>query len=324
MPLDHYVSQVHLKNFYSPVLGDRMHAIRKSDLKSFTPNSQSVCRIESGSTNTYLSDARVIEDVLKTIEPNYSAALEGLVGGNINRECIYTIAGFAAYVMTCSPAAMRIQCGPLKSIWEHQAIMMDAQSAFSPPPAVLGGAGLTELLLDGAVEITIDPKYPQALGIQSILKIINIFGNCKWEILQNDSKSSPFFTSDFPIAIEQTNDPRVLNRIIPLAPNLAIRIKPDISLDRTQLDLSFSKFSCVSCNIGHGEVVRINTLLVRCAEETVFYRDNHPWVQRFIRKNQHYRIEPYTKKLKQSTGTLLFSTQKVVATKERASVRHDY
>ncbi len=43
MPLDHYIPQVHLKNFYSPVLGDRMYATRKSDLKSFTPNSKSVC-----------------------------------------------------------------------------------------------------------------------------------------------------------------------------------------------------------------------------------------------------------------------------------------
>jgi hypothetical protein len=51
MPLDHYVSQVHLRKFYSPVLGDRMYAIRKSNLKAFTPNSQSVCRIEDGSTN---------------------------------------------------------------------------------------------------------------------------------------------------------------------------------------------------------------------------------------------------------------------------------
>jgi len=179
---------------------------------------------------------------------------------------------------------------------------------------VLGGASLTELLRDGAVDVMIDPKYPQAIGIDSIRKFINIFGNCKWEILKNDSKDSPFFTSDFPIAIEKTSDPRVLNRIVPLAPNLAVRIKPDISIDRTQIDLSFSKFSCVSRHIGHGDVAKINTLLVRCAEETVFYRDNPAWVLPFIRKNQHYRIETCSKELRTTTGTILFSTQSVVAT----------
>ena len=69
MPLDHYIPQVHLKKFYSPALGNRMYAIRKTDLKAFTPDSQSVCRIMDGSTNAYLKDNRAIEEFLKTIEP---------------------------------------------------------------------------------------------------------------------------------------------------------------------------------------------------------------------------------------------------------------
>lgn len=288
--------------------------MRKADLKTFMPNSESVCRVMDGSTNAYLLKDRVIEDFLKTIEPSYNPALENLTTGKIDSNCIYAIAGFVAYVVTCSPAGMRIQSMPLKHMVEHEAVVMDAQGVFPPPPAVLGGASLTELLRDGAAKVMIDPKYPQAIGIDSILGFINIFGNCKWEILQNDFKDSPFFTSDFPIAIEKTSDPRVLNRIVPLTPYLAVRIKPDISIDRTQIDLSFPKFSCVSRHIGHGDVVKINTLLVRCAEDTVFYRDNTSWVQPFIRKNQHYRIEAYNKKLRTATGTLLLSTQRVVAT----------
>ena len=313
MPLDHYVSQVHLRKFYSPALGNRMYATRKADLKAFTPNSESVCRVMDGSTNAYLLKDRVIEDFLKTIEPNYNPALEKLTAGKVDSNCIYTIAGFVAYVVTCSPAGMRIQSMPLKRMVEHEAVVMDAQGAFPPSPAVLGGASLTDLLRDESVEFAIDPKYPQSIGITSILSFIDIFGNCEWEILQNDFKDSPFFTSDFPIAIEKTSDPRVLNKIVALAPNLAVRIKPDISRDRTQIDFTFSKFTCLKRNIGHGDVVKINTLLVRCAEETVFYRDNHPWVQAFIQKNQHYRIETCGKELKTATGTLLFSTQSVVA-----------
>lgn len=290
-----------------------MYAIRKADLKAFTPDSESVCRVMDGSTNAYLLKERMVEAFLNTIEPNYNPALESLTSGKIDNSCIYAIAGFVAYVATCSPASMRIQSMPLKRMVELEAVVMDAQGAFPPPPAVLGGTSLTELLRDGAVEVMIDPKYPQAIGIASILKFINIFGNCKWEILLNDSKDSPFFTSDFPIAIEKTSDPRVLNRIVPLAPNVAVRIKPDISIDTTQIDLSFSKFTCVKRNISHEDVVKINTLLVRCAEETVFYRDNHPWVQAFIRKNQHCRIETCSKELKTATGTRLFSTQRVVA-----------
>lgn len=88
MPLDHYVSQVHLKNFYSLKLKCLMYAIRKSDLKSFPTNSDSVCRIESGSTNLYLQDVRAIEGFLKGIEPKYNTAIRKLAENQIDAECI--------------------------------------------------------------------------------------------------------------------------------------------------------------------------------------------------------------------------------------------
>lgn len=312
MPLDHYIPQVHLKKFYSPSLGNRMYAIRKTDLEAFTANSSAVCRIMNGSTNAYLRKNRAIEDFLKTIEPNYNAALDKLFVGRIDNECIYTIAGFVAYVISCSPAGMRIHSGPLKSIVETETAMIEAQGLLPPPPAQVGGASLTQLLRDGAVEVRIDPKYPQAIGIDSILKHAAIFGNFKWEILHNDFDDSPFFTSDFPAAIEKTDDPRILNRIVPLAHNLALRIRPDPTLDRGRSDFSFANFGCHSRNIGRKELVKLNCLIVRCAEDTVFYRDDRPWVRPFVAKNRHYRIEPHTHRLTTPTGTCLFWTQRVV------------
>ncbi len=108
MALDHYVSQVHLRNFYSPMLGQHMHAMRKSDLKSFPCNSRSVCRIEEGSTNAYLISDRAIEEFLLDVEPKYNASIINLRDNKIDRECIHAIAGFVAYVACCAPAAMRI------------------------------------------------------------------------------------------------------------------------------------------------------------------------------------------------------------------------
>ena len=109
MPLDHYVSQVHLRQFYSPALGHRLYAIRKTDLRTFTSRSEDVCRIPEGSTNAYLRDPRAVEEFLKTIEPKYNAALDKLRTGAVDQECVYTIAGFVAYVVTCSPAGVRLQ-----------------------------------------------------------------------------------------------------------------------------------------------------------------------------------------------------------------------
>src|SRR2546425_4117846 len=272
MPLDHYVSQVHLRRFYSPVLVNRMYAIHKTDFRAFTPDSQSVCRIMDGSTNAYLREDRAVEEFLKTIEPNYNAALDKLIAGKIDKECIYTIAGFIAYVITCSPTGMRTQSGPMKDVVETECSILEAQGLLPPPPPELAGTNLTELLRSGAVKVEIDPKYPQAIGISSILRFTALFGNSEWEVLRNDFNDSPFFTSDFPAAIEETNNPRIMNRIVPLAPNLALRVKPDITLARRPPDFSFSNFGYCSRKVDHEELVQLNSLIMRCAEETVFYR----------------------------------------------------
>jgi hypothetical protein len=155
-----------------------MYAIRKSDLKRFTPNSKGVCGINDGSTNPYLIEDRSIEDFLRTIEPNYDAAVEKLATETIDQQCIYTIAGFVASVISCSPTGMRIHSFPLKISVEAIAAKLEAEGKLAPRPASLADAG--------AIKATIDPKYPQALGIDSINRNTAAFGNFAWEILHNE------------------------------------------------------------------------------------------------------------------------------------------
>jgi len=199
MPLDHYVFQVHLKNFYSPSLGNLMYAIRKSDLKTFTPNSESVCRIEEGSTNSYLREDRIVEEFLKKIEPNYNKSIDKLRANDIDADCIFTIAGFVAYIIICSPAGMRINSNLLKGTVEETTRALDSKDVFPLPPPELGGKKLTELLGSGALQVEIDHKYPQVIGISQILSHANSFGNSAWEILLNNFEDSPFFTIAYSI-----------------------------------------------------------------------------------------------------------------------------
>lgn len=313
MPLDHFVSQVHLKNFYSPLLGNRMFALRKSDMKAFTPDAQSVCRIEEGNTNGYLLEPRAIEEFLKDIEPRYNEAAINVVEADIRPQTVYVLAGFIAYVLTCSPAGMRIQSGPLKSVVEETGRMLDSKGEIGVPPPELGASSLAALLDGGQVRVEIDPKYPQAIGIDSILQRTNIFANFVWEILVNET-DSPFFTSDFPIAIEPTTDMRIINRIVPLTPRLAVRLHPDISVDTNAADFSFKGFRRKIRRASREEVVKINTLLVRCAESMVFFSKDEDWVERFVRKNSLFRIESRTQRIPYQRGSLLFGSLEVVST----------
>ena len=174
-----------------------MYAMRKSDLRSFPCNSRSVCRIEEGSTNAYLINDRSIEAFLLDVEPKYNSSVTNLRDNKIDRECIHAIAGFAAYVASCAPAAMRIHTESLKSSLESAAAILDKQGLIPKAPPSLGSKTLTELLADKEVTFSVDPKYPQALGINTIIKRVSIWGNSKWEILLNDVPECPFFYQRF-------------------------------------------------------------------------------------------------------------------------------
>lgn len=313
MPLDHYVPQVHLRKFDSPVLQGQMFAIRKSDLAKFKPRSQDVCRIEDGSTNAYLREDRLIEEFLKTIEPKYTSAIERIRKHALDDEVIYVIAGFVAYVMSCSPAGMRINSELPRKTVELTARTLDAAGEMPMPPKALGGESLTELLNAGKIKVTVDPKYPQAIGIANILRATKMLGNFAWEVVVNPYDDSPYFTSDFPVAIERSEDIRVLNRLIPLSPDLAIRIRPDVNLRRDDCDFAFSKFRYHVSTGSRKDVAYLNTAFVRCAESVVFYRDELPWVEHFVTRNRRFRIEPKVHEIPNGTGAMLIATQRIVA-----------
>lgn len=296
MPLDHYVSQVHLKNFHSPKLGEKLYAIRKPDMKAFPCRAKDVCRIEEGSTNEYLTEPRAIEEFLTTVEPKYNAAVEALRTDKIDADTVYVIAGFVAHVLTCSPAAMRINSGPLRGALEATAALLDRRGDMPKAPPELGGKTFSELLADGTVMLDIDGKYPQAIGIGNVMRHVNNFGSCRWDILINGETGSPFFTSDYPIGIEPSAHPRIINRIVPLAPDIAIRICPDFERKRSD-DFTFPGFSSKWRKVGLAEIRDINRLIVRSAESLVFYRDEHDWVPRFIERHKHYRVEFAVKRI---------------------------
>ena len=306
MPLDHYVSQVHLRKFYSPILGERMHGIRKRDLLKFPCRSEDVCRIEDGSTNKYLAEPRVIEDFLETIEPKYNACVEKLRAGAIDQETIYVIAGFIAFVATCSPAGMRINSGPLRGVVEATANIIDERGDMPEAPAALGGKNISELLGDGSVVINIDERYPQAIGITNVMRLLGSIGNFNWEILRNEEPGSPFFTSDYPVAIETTPDPRVVNRIVPLAPDLAIRVRPDVNREKIE-DFGFRHFGFRRSTIRGAAVCDINRLIVQSAESLVFFRDDAPWIQGFVERRKRFRIEPAVLKFPTNNGHLVLT-----------------
>ena len=314
MPLDHYVSQVHLKQFCNR---DTRHlaVIRKRDLKTFPARTQDVCRIEDGSTNSYLTHDRAVEDFLKTIEPHYDEALNRIRAGHFDQDSVYVVAGFTAYVMSCSPTGMRLYAGHLRNMVEAETIALDRLGKLPPMPKSLGNS-VKEAIESGKVLVTIDEKYPQAIGIAQIMERTALLGNLRWEVLSNRQHDNPFLSSDYPIAMEMTGDPRVLNKLVPLAPDLAIRMVPDISMDTSKVTLDFKDFRYRTRTPSVGEIRNINRLTVRCAEDLVFCSLASDWLMRFIAKNRSFRLEMLNDRFPTETGTLLLSRQRIVSMRE--------
>jgi hypothetical protein len=230
----------------------------------------------------------------------------------IDHRAVFSIGGFIAYVQTCSPAGMRIFAEPIRKQLETIAEVADKNGSIPLSPNALGGKSLTQLLADGTVKFSVDPKFPQALGITTMMGRLSKVGNSLWEILINDHSTSPFFTSDYPIAIESDSKRRIFHLIAPLSPNIAVRIRPDPRQAKSKDDLTFSNFSYKLHRLTHREVKEINRRIAQCAEDIVFYQNEKEWTRGVIEKNRHYRIETITEKVRMGTGTLHLSTQKIV------------
>ncbi|HEY5305211.1 MAG TPA: DUF4238 domain-containing protein [Pseudolabrys sp.] len=315
MPLDHFVSQVHLRNFAAPEMDGMLRAIKKSDLKTFNTRSQDVCRIQNGNTNPFLQQPRVIEEFLKGVEPCYNESVQKFRDDKIDQAAIHCVAGFVAYVITCSPTAMRLNSGPLKAMVNATAEVLDRSGKFSKAPAgSLGGKSLTELLADGAVSFDVDQKYPQAIGIDNIKHHVSMFGNSKWEVLLNFNDGDPYFSSDYPVAVETFDFNTPVNRVVPLAPDLAVRIVPDAARRGAQSDLSFSNFNYTRRAQKRQSVIALNRCLVQCAEDFVFHRDNEYWVKPFVTKNQPFRLDSVKERIQMGGRVGLAMSVRIVET----------
>lgn len=308
LALDHYVSQVHLRKFYAEAANFRkMFAYRKSDGAQFPCGAEDVCRIEGGSTNTFLNESRILEEFLEKVEPHYSRACESLSSGNVQMDDVLVIAGFASFVIGCSPTAMRLGSCSLNHLAQSEIELMDGIGILDLAPAELGGRTATQLLQTGEIFIQTDQKYPQAMGISGIVELTKSFATFSWEILINShAERFPFLTSDYPAAIDGIGRQAPANRIIPLRPDLAVRILPQIRPPHRP-DLP-SDFRYRFRRVSPSEVTEINRAVVRSSENLVFSPVKAPWVSRLVRINAKYRLELQHARFPKGSGFLLVNS----------------
>ncbi len=206
---------------------------------------------------------------------------------------------------------MRINSDPLKSQICETARCLEESGEVPAPPSVLGARSFVELVEKNRISINVDEKYPQAMGINIMPRLMSNFGNSIWEVLYNNNPSDSVFTSDYPLTLEPTDHPMIQRTVIPLTPRMALRVIPIKPDDDNDIDLEFSKFRFRSVQLRRKEVVDINRNVVRCAGELVFSSKLKNWMPDFVMKNRRYRIEMVTSRLPSTEGAMFIYTKTV-------------
>ena len=308
MPLDHFVSQVHLRKFYAESLNrKKMYAWRKSKGEAFFCDARDVCRIPNGSTNNYIADPRAVEEFLRLVEPRYNQACEAVLSDKIAFEDVLSLAGFAAFVMTCSPTAIRLGRQSIAALVETQARVMDENGILPRSPKELGTQTLSDLLDAEAISINVDDKFAQSVGITQVLEFTNCFGDSKWEFVRNPFEDSPFITSDFPLAIARKPRETALRRFIPLRPDLGAHVTPS-RLASDSKPTSFANFSSLIRTGTRAEVHALNRLVAQCAEDLVFANVNADWIARLVERNARFSLRHATGRIRTPNDYYTFTS----------------
>jgi Protein of unknown function (DUF4238) len=312
MALDHYVPQVHLRHWLSGASGPLLNAVRKSDFFKFTPRTRDICAVPGGSTNRLLAEPRSIEETLASIEPKYNLAVANLLRAQFDQETIWTIAGFVACIMVASPTALRLYNPTHKAILREMAVILDRRGLLPGSNAMR----FTRRLAGGSLDFRVDGRFSQAVLAENMQGTIGLLTHGDWEILHNRFPDSPFFSSDYPIALEPSGtDSRINNKVIPLTPFMAIRIKP--RADTKRHDEPFTDLTVRRRAVSRGEVKQINSLIVRSAEEVVVYLGQHKWVLDFVDRNRKYWIDGVVTRRRVAERRVLYLTRQQIV--ERSS-----
>jgi hypothetical protein len=284
-----------------------MYAWRKSKPETFFCDARDVCRIPDGSTNEYIAEPRAIEEFLRLVEPRYNQACAASLSDSITFEDVLSLAGFVAFVITCSPTAIRLGRQSIAAIVDTQARLLDHYGLVGSAPKELGQRSLSELLDEGAIFVNVDSKFTQSIGIAQVLELTNSFGDSCWEFITNPFEGSPFLTSDFPACIAPDTSHSALRRFIPLRPDLGVYVTPS----RAAADSKPTRFENFRSRVriaSRAEVRALNQLVVQCAEDMVFSSVNHPWIGRLVERNAKFSLAHTTGRMKIDSGFYTFTS----------------
>lgn len=294
MAKDHYVAQTYLKRFTNTE--GHLYPYRKRQKKKVGKARlpKSICYEVDGDKNPYFQNPRILDEYLPHFENNWHGKINELESGPIDLAAKYVIAGYIAFLRSCTPTAKRLGQAAVSTFL--QPLVDDVatkaltnESIGLSPPSI---ASLKETIECGELIAEVDRNYAHALGIQSINNTLLTYYYSPWVTLINESEYE-FITSDNPVII---TDEDYLKPIffVPVKPRLGLLIAPRIKADK--LPKAFcdtydnKKFDEITV-IRPSKVKLLNKQMVQSSEDTVLYQSKTDWVENLVAKYSNWRVE---------------------------------
>jgi hypothetical protein len=290
MPQDHYVAQTYLRAFTAPETPERIHAYRKSDGYYFSPSPAAICKSLNWDINPkYLSPPDALGRWLKIFEPHWAGAVTRLLETHhLSHTDKSLIAGYWAYLSTCTPTWQRVVTGIQQAVLDETYVEGFIAYAEAHPEKYPQAAAYLPLVKEGSLKLKIDPNYPKAVVTTHLLEHHWCLYHQEWNVVWNNT-DEPFVTSDNPSCFDyEYGGPIHAARYLPLTPRLALWTQPD-KLPERGSDAPPARRS-----LGREATAKfvrdMNRLIVQSAENIVLSSKARPYLSAWVEKYKNWRV----------------------------------
>jgi hypothetical protein len=304
---DHYVSQTYLRLFVGPS-GDLVPYYKNARViigKSKKP--KSICFETEGDTNKYFENPRILEKFLPAFENPWKNNIAKLERRVLDKKTKYELAGYIAFLRSCSQTAKRLGQQMIAGTVEPVAYkVMLSTTDKANYLSVEDKHILRDAILKRKIGINIDREFAHAQAMRALERAIHRYYCSRWLVLINKT-DIPFITSDNPAILYYRDiQQQIAQTYVSLNPSMALLITPDIDMDNPSIE-DVEKYSNSEDGFGiikQSYVNKFNEAIVKSAERMVLHQKKEDWLEQLVRKYSKWRVDAIVTNLSSDRETI--------------------
>lgn len=195
---DHYVAQTYLNSFTNSKGFLIPYYKADHSILGSPKRPKSVCYETNGDSNCYLDDSRFLEKYLPLFENHWKKNVEFLRQKILDDVMKFQIAGYIAFLRSCTPTAKRLGQNTIKQVIKPTVDNLISRYFETNPPTDIDTRDkIAHMINNKQIDVVINREFPHALGISSLHESIAKLYHGSWLILLNGT-SNQYITSDNP------------------------------------------------------------------------------------------------------------------------------